>query len=403
MDEVPLRASRTSRKEADGLSLALGGLLYQFWRRARLSGDGLQLLPRRVIVMTLLAWLPLLLLAIAEGHAWGQRVALTFLQDVEVHVRLLIAIPLLLVADVVIHRRIPPLVGLFLDRGLIPADARPRFDAAIAAAVRLRDSVSAELLLLVLVYGVGVAALWRTQVALDLSSWYGVSIDGRLQPSAAGWWLGCVSLPMFQFLVLRWYFRLFVWARFLWQVSRIDLQLVAAHPDRSGGLAFLSGFGRAFAPVLLAQGTVAAGMMANRIFYEGAELLSFKVEMAGTAGLLTLLVLGPTLVFTPQLLHVARKGKREYGTLAQQYVRGFSRKWVGGDAESAEPLIGSADIQSLADMGNGFELANRMRPVPFGSRTALQLALLPLLPAAPLLLTTFSAEQLLERVLTAIF
>lgn len=74
MDEVPLRASRTSRKEADGLSLALGGLLYQFWRRARLSGDGLQLLPRRVFVMTLLAWLPLLLLAIAEGHAWGQRV-----------------------------------------------------------------------------------------------------------------------------------------------------------------------------------------------------------------------------------------------------------------------------------------------------------------------------------------
>jgi len=389
--------------ELGEFSLAVGGPLHQLWRRCRLSGDGLELLPRRVTVMALVAWLPLLLLAIVEGHAWGHGVELTFLQDVEIHVRLLIAIPLLLVADVLMHRRVPRLVELFVKRDLIPADARPRFDAAIAAAVRLRNSVSAELLLLVLVYGVGVAALWRTQVALDLSSWYGVAIDGRLEPSAASWWLGLVSLPMFQFLVLRWYFRLFVWARFLWQVSRIDLQLVAAHPDRSGGLAFLSGIGRAFAPVLLAQGTVAAGMMANRIFYEGAELLSFKVELAGIAAVLTLLVLAPTLVFTPQLLRVGRAGKREYGTLAQRYVREFDRKWVRGDVQPGEALIGSADIQSLADLGNGFELANRIRPVTFGYTTALQLALLPVLPAAPLLLTTFSPEQLLERVLTAIF
>ena len=403
MQHSPFGGGDTQSREPGGFSLAAGGPLHRLWRSCGLAAEGMERLPRRITVMALLAWLPLLLLAVAEGHAWGDRVKLTFLQDVETHVRLLIAIPLLLVADVLMHRRVPKLVELFVKRDLIPPDARPRFDAAIAAAVRLRNSASAEALLLVLVYGVGVATLWRTQVALDLSSWYGVSVDGRLQPSAAGWWLGLVALPMFQFLVLRWYFRLLVWARFLWQVSRIDLQLVAAHPDRSGGLAFLSGIGRAFAPVLLAQGTVAAGMMANRIFYEGAELLSFKVEMVGTAAVLTLLVLGPTLVFTPQLLRVGRIGKREYGTLAQRYVREFDRKWVRGGVQPGEPLMGSADIQSLADLGNGFELANRIRPVPFGYTTALQLALLPVLPAAPLLLTTFSPDQLLERVLTAIF
>ena len=94
----------------------------------------------------------------------------------------------------------------------------------------------AEVPLIALVYIVGVGFVWRTQVALELSSWYGVPADGRLQPSGAGWWLGVVSLPVFQFLLLRWYFRIFVWARFLWQVSRIDLQLLTAHPDRSGGL-----------------------------------------------------------------------------------------------------------------------------------------------------------------------
>ena len=44
-----------------------------------------------------------------------------------------------------------------------------------------------------------------------------------------------VSVPLFQFILLRWYFRIFIWARFLWQVSRIDLAYAPAHPDRLGG------------------------------------------------------------------------------------------------------------------------------------------------------------------------
>src|SRR6185436_519355 len=109
-------------------------------------------------------------------------------------------------------------------------------------------------LMIAFVYVVGVGLVWRTQVALDVASWYGVPADGKLQPSLAGWWLGCVSLPLFQFLLLRWYFRLFIWARFLWQVSRIELNLMPLHPDRCGGLGFLSSVSYAFSPVLLAQG-----------------------------------------------------------------------------------------------------------------------------------------------------
>ena len=107
--------------------------------------------------------------------------------------------------------------------------------------MRLRNSVWAEVLLIAFVYVVGVGFVWRTQIALDVASWYGAPVDGIWQPSLAGWWLGCVSLPLFQFLLLRWYFRLFIWARFLWQVSRIELRLMPTHPDRCGGLGFLAG------------------------------------------------------------------------------------------------------------------------------------------------------------------
>jgi hypothetical protein len=390
-------------KQSPDFSLVLGGPLYQLWCGTRLAGEALQLLHRRVIALALLAWGPLLLLSMAEGHAWGDSVRLPFLHDVELHVRLLLAVPLLILAELVVHQRMRPVVGLFVERGLIPKAARPQFDAAIASALRLRNSVAAEVLLIAFVYIVGVGFIWRTQVALDLTSWYGVRAAGRLQPSAAGWWLGIVSLPLAQFLLLRWYFRLFIWARFLWQVSRIDLRFMPANPDRSGGLGFLGAVSYAFSPVLLAQGAMLAGMMANRIFYAGAKLPEFKVELIGLVAMMVSAILGPMLVFAPKLEAAKRAGLREYGTLAQRYAREFDGKWLRGGAPVDEPLIGSADIQSLADLGNSFEVVKGMRWAPFTLQTVLQLAVTTLLPVLPLTLTMISLEELLERLLDIMF
>ncbi len=384
-------------------SLVLGGPLYQLWRGTHLTDDTLHLLHRRVLAMMLVAWVPLLLLSIAEGHAWGAAVTLPFLHDVELHVRLLLALPLFVLAELTVHQRMRPVVGQFLDRGLIPDAARLQFDAAIASAIRLRNSLTAEVLLIAFVYIVGVGFIWRTQIALDVTSWYGRPAEGRLQPSLAGWWLGVVSLPLFQFLLLRWYFRLVIWARFLWQVSRIDLRFVPTHPDRAGGLGFLGVVAYAFSPVLLAQGTMLAGMMANKIFYAGATLPEFKVELIGLVALLVFAILGPMLVFGPKLEAAKRAGLREYGTLAQRYVREFDDKWLRGGAPPDEPLVGSADIQSLGDLGNSFEVVRGMRWVPFTGQTVLQLAVTTLLPVVPLTLTMISLEQLLDQLLKLVF
>jgi hypothetical protein len=384
-------------------SLVLGGPLYQLWRGTRMADDTLHLLHRRVLVMALVAWVPLVLLSIVEGHAWGTTVRLPLLYDVELHLRLLLAVPLLILAELVVHRRMRPVVGQFLERGLIPDAARAQFDAAIASATRLRNSVAAEILLIAFVYIVGVGLVWRTQIALDVTSWYGVPADGRLQPSLAGWWLGLVSLPLSQFLLLRWYFRLFIWARFLWHVSRIDLQFVPTHPDRAGGLGFLGAVAYAFSPVLLAQGVMLAATMASKIFHAGATLPEFKVEIFGLVALMVFVILGPMLVFGPQLEAAKRAGLREYGTLAQRYVREFDGKWLRGGAPPDEPLIGSADIQSLADLGNSYEVVRGMRFVPFTTQVVLQLAVTTLVPVVPLTLTLISLEELIERLLKVVF
>ena len=257
--------------------------------------------------------------------------------------------------------------------------------------------------MIALVYVVGVGFLWRTQVALDVSSWYGTSSGGRLRPSLAGWWMGCVSLPLFQFLLLRWYFRLFIWARFLWQISRIDLKFMPTHPDRCGGLGFLSSVSYAFTPVLLAQGALLAGFIGNRIFFAGAQLPQFKVEIIALVAVMVSAILGPLLVFGPQLEAAKRQGLRELGTLAQRYAHEFDHKWLRGGAPPDEPLIGSADIQSLADLGNSFEVVKGMRLAPFTLQTVLQLAVTTVVPVVPLALTMISLEELLMRLLTIVF
>jgi hypothetical protein len=390
-------------KEPEDFSLVLGGPLYQLLRRSRLAGDALQLLHRRVILLVVVAWLPLVLLSIAAGSAWGGEVQLTFFRDAEIHVRLLLVLPVLILAELVVHKRMRLVVRQFLDRDLIPEAAQGKFDAAVASAMRLRNSITAELLQIGFVYGVGVLFVWRTQVALDVSSWYGVALDGKLWPTPAGWWLGCVSLPLFQFLLLRWYFRLFIWARFLWQVSRLDLRLMPTNPDRCGGLGFLASVSNAFSPLLLAQGLMLAGTMANRIFYAGAKLPDFKVEIIGLVAVMVFAILGPLLVFGPKLAAAKREGLRDYGTLGQRYAREFDRKWLRGGAPTDEPLIGTADIQSLADLGNSFEVVKGMRIVPFSLQTVAQLGTTTLLPVLPLLLTTMPLEELLQRLLKLVF
>ena len=396
------RSGDPPARDPDDFSVVLGGPLYQLIRRAHLAGDALQLWRRRIVVIALVAWLPLLILSMLEKRAWGDAVAVPFLLDIEVHVRFLLTLPLLIVAELVVHQRMRPLVRQFLERGLLPDASRARFDAAVAAAQRLRNSAVAEGLLIALVYVVGLL-VWPHYGELNVATWYAVPARGGRELSPAGWWFVYVSLPLFQFILLRWYFRLFVWIRFLAQVARCTLSLVPTHPDRVAGLGFLSGSVVAFAPLLAAHGTLLTGVIANRIFFQGAALLEFKVELVVVVAFLLLVVLGPLLLFTPHLATARRVGLREYGTLAQRYVRAFDDKWLRGGASAGEPLVGSADIQSLADLGNSFELVRSMRVVPITRDALLQLAVITLLPVAPLLLTMISLEELLKRLLQVVF
>jgi hypothetical protein len=380
-------------------SIVLGGPLYQLLRRARLEGDHLELLYRRLILFVGVTWLPLFLLATVGPFA-GSAGRLAFLRDIEVHARFLVALPALIAAELLVHSRMLPVARRFVERRLIPVEEMPRFYRVVESAFRLRNSIPLEIGLFIAVYSAGLY-VWHSRFGIDVGTWYAMP-GGRWNLSPAGTWYVFVSIPILQFILFRWYMRLTIWYRFLWQVSRMPLNLIPTHPDRAGGLGFVGGISYAFGPILFAQGAMLAGVIASNVMYEGSELLSFKLQAIGFVGFFVLAIFGPLLMFTPQMANTRRKGLADYGLLAQRYVEGFREKWIAGYASNSEELLGTGDIQSLADLGNSFTVVQEMSFVPFSWKDVTRLAAATLAPLVPLLFLIWSPEEVIMRVLKVV-
>jgi hypothetical protein len=387
-------------------SIVLGGPLFQLLLRVGLTTYGLDLWKKRIAFFTIFAWLPLFIFSVIEGRAWGN-VGVPFLFDMEVQTRFLIALPLLIIAEVLVHRQLRLLVGQFIDRDIITEKLLPSFMELITSGMKNRNSIIVELVLLVLAF-FGGHYIWNTVTIMeslpsDAGSWYASNNSTGAHLSLAGYWYVFFSRPLFQFLAYRWYYRIFLWAHFLWKTSRLDLNLIPTHPDRACGLGFLAMTSFLYAPLIAAHGALFSGLIANSIFFTGAKLTDSSLLILGVALFILFIVLGPLCVFLPSLMRAKRVGIRDYGVLASRYVNEFDDKWVRQEETSEEPLIGSSDIQSLADLDNSFQVVQGIRSVPFDKTTVLQVFFFVLLPILPLVLTMFPLEDLIKKFLEVIF
>jgi len=387
-------------QEPPDFSLVLGGPLYQIFRRTRLTGPTLELLRRRVVFFPLFCWVPLAVLSLVEAR-FLSGANLSFFRDILTHVRFLVALPALILAEVVVHHHIRPIVKSFAERRVVTPEELPKFYAAIDSAMRMRNSVIAEIALLLFVFTGGIWIWWH-QIALDVASWYALPQGGRMNLTLAGYWFAFISGPVFLFILLRWYMRILIWFWFLLRVSRLKLHLLPAHPDRTGGLGFLGESTIAFAPLLFAQGALLSGQIASRILYNGQSLLAFKMTIIGFVLFFVVAILAPLFLFTPRLARAKREGLVEYGALSSLYVMDFDQKWLRRKVHD-EQLLGTGDIQSLADMGNSFAVVREMRVVPFVTPDVVRLLVVTLIPLVPLLLTIMPLDQLVTQAIKIIF
>lgn len=384
-----------------GFALFEGSVLARWVARWPRGARIVESAPRRACLLALFAWAPLAALSILDGRAVGG-VTVPFFSDLEVQARLLIALPLLVLSERFAHNVIGKTLGAFLKRDIVRQGDRGRFATILADATRWNLSAWFTIVVAATVLLVG-RYTWTVASSIEEPTWYGQPGAAVIGWTAAGRWMGFVAVPLFQFLLLRWYLRLILWTIMLIRVTKLDLHLVATHPDGVGGLGFLNNRFYAFYPFLNAHGWLFAGILANRIFHEGGHLPEYRWELAIAAAVIGALVLGPLTAFTPRLVRLKHAGPAEFGTFASRYVGEFEARWLTKTMPIDAPPIGSADIQSLADLGNSYEIVRKIRWFPFSVRTAGYAAVCVLAPMLPLTLTMFSVDELAKRLLQMVF
>jgi hypothetical protein len=395
-----MMATPAPLQEPPDLSATLGGPLYRMLRRSPLGGSVPRLLRRQAAICVLGCWVPLAVLSFVQGHFLGG-IKLSFLHDIETHARFLVSLPVLIMAEMLLYERIRPIIKHFVQRKLVIPDDLPRFNTAVNSALRIHNSVVAEIALLVLVFTVGMW-VWRYQIPADFESWYASSQGGHVHLTIAGYWLAFVSVPIFQFILLRWYMQYLVWFWLLLRISQLNLHLEPLHPDQAGGLRFVGQSSVVFTPLLFAHGALLSGQIASHILYHGESLMASEMTIIGFVAFSITAALAPLFSFTLQLIRAKRAGLDKYGALASQYVTDFDQKWLQG-GNNDEQLLGSGDIQSLADLGNSFSTARSMRPVPIAADDLAYLCVVTIIPFVPLLLTIMPLDKLIEQAIKLVF
>ncbi len=375
---------------AENFSLTRGGPFYRLQIRLGGAEQERTRVARRALAAALLTWLPLLVLSMAQGLAYGQHVRIPFLYDLAANVRFLVALPLLILCEVGIDQSLRTVVTHFLKSGLVKEPELPSFEEAIGRLTRLRDHVLPEMVILAAAFLPSLSIRSMEGLLLwGVSTWH--SVPGGM-PSSAGWWFRLVSAPV-------WLWRMFLWASFIWRASRLNLGLIPTHPDMAAGLGFLSEGQRRFATIAFAGGAVMAGQVGNALAYEGSTISQLKFVLTGYCVFAIMLLVAPLLLPIPTLLRVKRRGLLEYGAMATRYTQMFDAKWVHGSPPKGETLLGNSDIQSLADMGNSFAIVRGMSVAPIDKRTLIWLAIAAVLPMVPVLLLGTPADELIRTVM----
>ena len=383
---------------AESFSITRGGPLHWLLARLGFAGNKRQLVLRRALLAVLITWLPLAILSVMNGEAFGHQVTIPFIRDYAVNVRFLVALPILILADSGIDQRWRTLVLEFLRSKLIADADVPSFEAILEKGNRLRDRALPELLLVIVAFLPSLFIVKTELLMGGVSSWH-TSSPGSDDLSRAGLWFNYVSAPIFRFLLLRWAWRLSLATFLLWLLSRMRLYLVATHTDMAAGLGFLSQGQKAFSPIVFAGGAVVASQVANSIAYHGATLSSMKFPMLAYGVMAIILLVVPLLVVTPLLIKVKKQALLQYGALVTDHNQQFDQKWIQKKRSPDEIILGNPDASSLVDLGGSFAVVREMRIIPIDKRDLITLALAAALPMVPVVLLATPVDELVRLVL----
>jgi len=387
--------------ELNKLELAAAGLLGRIFARTGLARPGKIIILLRILLAWSITWIPLLALSIMQGQAYDKNLKIPFLYDFAAHIRFILAVPVFILTDIFLTPRVKETVLGFLNAGLIKDSQRQIYWSLVKKIQHLNSSVLPDFAILIIVIAATLLGL-QSGISLDPQSWQKMISDDTVRITAAGWWLVNISIPLWQFFLLRWLWYVLIYSLFLFNVAKLDLALIPTHPDRVGGLHFLSLGQKWLLPFVFVISAAVASDMGTKIIFQNAQFFQFRYDILLFTVLMSLFVSAPLLLFTPRLLLTRRTGMITYGVLAAEYVRSFDNKWIK-NAKNDESILGSQDIQSLADLAGSYSVIMEMRSVPIDRTFTLALLLSVLTPFLPLLLSAYAPQDIFRIIKSIIF
>ena len=348
----------------------------------------------------LVGWVPLLVLSILEGTLLLPEKG--FLSDFAVHARSLVAVPILILAEMVCTPRLNAIVRNFINMGLIAPSDYGRFTQIITSTLRLRDSNLTDVILTALAYMLIFTSVLSVPTEM-LPDWHRTGNAVIADRSLAGWWHSLVSLPLMTVLLFGWLWRLILWGRFLFRISRLDLQLVPSHPDRAGGLMFLGSALQALCTIALAIGVIAAGTVANYVVHNGVPIANMRFTLGALVAANLVIFCLPFCVFGQPLFKARLRGVAEYGNLAGRVGREFELKWFDRSKVDYEDALQQQDFSATTDLYQVAANVYAIRMVPLTIRDIGAVALATLVPFIPVAFMALPFEVIFSRVTGMLF
>jgi len=352
----------------------------------------------RILILTGVAWLPLVILTLIDGTLLNKDITIPFIKDITPYVRCLIVIPLLVIADNIIEPMMERVINYLKTSGLVTDTETIKVDGAIEKMACLLNNKWMLLVLLIL------AILFSFYMRSDydemwtergVTSWMLQLENGEVDETLAGTWFLLITAPLVSFLVYRWVWRFIIWSIFLKRVSRMKLELCASHTDLAGGLGVIGKGHSLFVFLFFILATLLSSDLASNMLYEEEVLVSIKQVVMVFIFVSIVLLLIPLLFFVRKLVDLKYDALVEYSTLQNQISNDFHKKWI---KEEADDLVDSMQPSTMADYSAVFDNVNNMRILLVDPKLIIALVGILLIPFLPLALIETSVWDILQKI-----
>ena len=378
------------------ISLVRGDLLFRLQRKIGLIPENGLGIGRRAVFWSLLAWLPIAVWAWQKEYLLPVDGGEPLLAHFGINARLLLAVPLFIVAEGMMHSTLTTLLPRLVSSGVVPPGQLDRLRSVLSDIAQLRDSVLPWIAIFAALASFFLFSR-PSEVPHELS-WAKDQADGAGMGLGV-WWYLYVGRTIFLTLLLAWLWRLALLFMLFKRIAGLELSMVPTHPDRCAGLEFMARIPVMFVPVVLGISSVFASGWAHQVVYHDVTIGSLRVEIIAFVVVVPLIFLSPFVSFLGLMLRTKKQGLLDYGDLIGRHGRLVRERWIDGKQVADAPILDAPELGPIADTAAPYELISKIRPLPLTMGSLIPLVGAAVLPMVVLATMDLPLKTVLKTVL----